>query len=234
MRQYRIENISMSEEVGMKVWKTQYKEYDNFYNDVIAPKKPHPEVVQFAADVKDKWDQTVPATVNEAFSETNLEVRRLLFKAIGVEELFAKLEPELIHEKTLVKHGTRWDEKNKPFKYQINDKYMLYKIKGDKLFPDEPMEWRRANADIYAVRCWCSTTGREYWIYVPRNIGETGDALSAIAWTVQLPITNPECIYRQGDVIIAKASEASRPITNTSRTSGLTKEEYINLLVAAT
>jgi len=38
MRQYRIENISMSEEVGMKVWKTQYKEYDNFYNDVIALK----------------------------------------------------------------------------------------------------------------------------------------------------------------------------------------------------
>jgi len=96
------------------------------------------------------------------------------------------------------------------------------------LFPEESSSWRTANATVYAVRCWCSTTGREYWIYVPRNIGQKGDALEAIAWTVQLTITDPEYIYRQGDVILAKYSSTSKEC----RPYHLTAEQYVKLLKA--
>jgi hypothetical protein len=108
----------------------------------------------------------------------------------------------------------------------IHDKYELYKIKGDKLFPEEKSEWRRANADIYAVRCWCTTTEREYWIYVPRHIGEMKDAIEAIAWTFQLNIGEPEALYRQGDIIIAEAGPKSKEV----RPYHLDKATYLKLL----
>lgn len=108
----------------------------------------------------------------------------------------------------------------------IHDKYELYKIKGDKLFPEEKSEWRRSNADIYAVRCWCTTTAREYWIYVPRNVGEMKDAIEAIAWTFQLNIGEPVALYRQGDIIIAEAGPDSKEV----RPYHLDKATYLKLL----
>jgi hypothetical protein len=153
----------------------------------------------------------------------------LYFKAIGVAEMFSELQPELVNAQTLEKPGLTWDEKDTPGSVLIRDEYELYKIKGSKLFPEESSSWRQENATVYAVRCWCSTTGREYWIYVPKWIGEKNDAIEAIAWTVQLTITDPVYIHRQGDVIIAKASNTSKECNPYH----LNASQYKSLLISA-
>lgn len=224
---YYVENIKVSEEVAKMYWKRLYKDYDNFYNAVIG-EKAHSEMQMLGDLIKQDWDSILHLTVQKAFEEKNIEVRRLYFRAIGVAEMFQELEPTLIDKQILEKEGITWDAENNPVAAKMHDEYELYEIQGAKLFPEELSEWRAANATVFAVRCWCSTTGREYWIYIPRSVGEKGDALDAIAWTVQLNITNPEYIYRQGDVILAKHSAISQECTPYH----LDAKDYVKLLKA--
>ena len=157
------------------------------------------------------------------------DLQRLCFKAIGVIELFKALEPELVHKDRIDYDNIITDSIGNQSKVATVDEYELYKIDGNKLFPEEKSEWRVANATIYAVRCWCTTTKREYWIYVPRHIGEKNNALEAIAWTIRISHTNPLYLHRQGDVVIAKLSNQSEPCAPHS----LSAEEYVKLLKSA-
>jgi hypothetical protein len=224
---YYVENMKVEEDAAKKYWKTLYKDYGNFYNAIIGDNA-HAEVQAFADKMATEWKSIPFVNVTEAFAEKNIEVRRLYFKAIGVAEMFSELEPKLVDKKVLEKEGITWLENGTEISTTMRDEYELYEIEGRKLFPEETQEWRAANATVYAVRCWCSTTGREYWIYVPRNIGQKGDALEAIAWTVQLNITKPEYIYRQGDVILAKHSASSMEC----RPYHLEAKDYVKLLKA--
>lgn len=225
-KNYYIVNIKVDEDTALKYWKKVHKNFDDFFANVIA-NNAHPEMLELGEYVSEKWDSIPDVSVQQAFEEKNIEVRRLFFKAIGVSELFKELEPKLIDKQILEKEGVSWvDIEEVPV--TMRDEYELYEIQGSKLFPEEKNEWRVKNATIYAVRCWCSTTGREYWIYVPKSIGEQNDALEAIAWTVQLDITEPEYIYRQGDVVLAKHSSISQEC----RPYHLDKEQYVKLLKA--
>jgi hypothetical protein len=96
---------------------------------------------------------------------------------------------------------------------------------------------------VYAVRCWCTTTNREYWLYVPVEAASDAkgwwsldentkyDAIQAIAWTVRIDIENPERIYRQGDIIVVKRGEQS---TIKSMDYHLSKEQYLSLMYSET
>ena len=152
-----------------------------------------------------------------------------------MESLFRLLEPKLLDKKSFTYTNTSWDDDMEDFScVRQTDNYELYQIEGSKFFTEKELEenkWHYSvkRETVYAVRCWCTTTGREYWIYVPAYIGEKKDALEAIAWTVQLNITEPKYIIRQGDVIIAKKSEKSEPC----RHYHLTADKYKELLFKA-
>lgn len=225
--EFFVEGVKVDFDCSMKYYKRLYKTYDNYF-EACVKENAHQEMLDFAKIVEENWDTTNEITVAEAFAEKNIEIRRLYFKAIGVIDLFKELRPTLIHKQVLEKEGISWLENGTEIPITMRDEYELYSIHGERLFPEETSSWRTANATVYAVRCWCSTTGREYWIYVPRHVGEKGDALEAIAWTVQLNITKPEYIYRQGDIILAKHSEKSEPCPPYH----LTAKEYVNLLKA--
>lgn len=221
---YTVENQSgVSYENALILWKTMYKDFNDFLTNVII----YDSMKDFGDHCASVWKNVEVATAQDAFSQENLEIRRLFFRAIGIEKMFQELDPELIAEETIVFNNSVWNDKDNSMDVKIiHDKYELYKIKGDKLFPEEKSEWRRANADIYAVRCWCTTTGREYWIYVPKNVGEKKDAIEAIAWTFQLNISEPVALYRQGDIIIAESEPDSKEV----RPYHLDRETYLKLL----
>ena len=224
---YTVENQhGVSYKNALILWKTMYKDFNAFLTNVIR----YDSMKDFGDHCASVWKDIEVATAQDAFGQENLEMRRLFFKAIGIEKMFQELNPELVAEETIVFNNTVWNDKDNSMDVKIiHDKYELYKIKGDKLFPEEKSDWRRANADIYAVRCWCTTTGREYWIYVPRFVGERKDAIEAIAWTFQLNISDPEALYRQGDIIIAKAGPTSQEL---SRPYHIEKDMYLKLLKA--
>lgn len=223
--------------LALRLWKAKYPEFIDFEKDVIT----HPGLHEFRDFVREMWDQIEPVTVKEALAIPNTETRRLYFDCIGVQKLFKELKPELVNHQEIKKKRTRWDDNNDPYEYVFTDIYELYRIEGKKLF--EKDRWGREPNPVYAVRCWCTTTNREYWLYVNEEAatgerwwGSDGpkpkdfDAIRAIAWTIRIDISNPERIYRQGDIIVVKESAKSE----TRSQYHLGKEEYLELMYSET
>lgn len=225
---------------ALRLWRTKYADIKDFDKEVIIHEGMHP----FRDFVHEMWDEIQPVTVKEALGVENAEVRRTYFDCIGVQTLFRDLEPVLRDRQVVKKKRTRWDDMNDPYDYEFEDVYELYELDGIKLFDVD--QWGRKPSTVFAVRCWCTTTNREYWIYVNEEAA-TGrrpfhwadqekpivyDAVRAIAWTIRIDVQNPERIYRQGDIIVVKIDRAKADQSVPSY--HLSKEEYLNLMYSET
>lgn len=220
---------------ALRLWKTKYADdYRDFQKDVIV----HEGLNDFDQFVQECWNKIKPVTVEEALMLENTEERRTYFDAIGIEKLFKQLDPTLLDRQVIKKKRQRWDDEFKEYTYEFEDVYELYEIDGEKLYDKD--RWGNKPNHVYAVRCWCTTTNREYWLYVTKeaaigqdwwhtNPKDEPDAIRAIAWTVRVdvPEENIEKIYRQGDIIVVKMTDAAKHTEHTFRPYHLTKEQYL-------
>jgi hypothetical protein len=216
---------------ALQLWKAKYPEFIDFEKDVIT----HPALKAFGEFVQEMWDSISPVTVEDALKQSNSERRRVYFDCIGTRTLFTKLEPKLLDRQVINKVRIGWNDDNDPVRKEFEDVYELYQIDGSKMFDKD--QWGRDPSPVYAVRCWCTTTNREYWLYVPMEAASgqrwlssvnlpVYDAIRAIAWTIRIDIKNPEVIYRQGDIIVVKMPDNPQSCTERH----ITKEEYLNLM----
>ena len=226
---------------ALRLWKTKYADdYRDFQKDVII----HESLNDFDQFVQECWDKVKPVTVDEALKIANAEERRTYFDCIGIEKLFKSLNPTLLDKQAIDKKRTRWDDEFNEYEYTFEDVYELYQIDGTKLYDKDI--WGNEPQPVFAVRCWCTTTNREYWLYVPREAalgdrwwhGDKGpepDAIRAIAWTVRIdvPAENVEKIYRQGDIIVAKMTNPSK-LSESITPYHLSKEQYLSLMYSET
>ena len=234
-QKYTVENregFNLSE--ALSLWKAKYPEFVDFEKDIIT----HESLQDFGKFVQECWDSIKAVTVEDALILDNTEIRRIYFSCIGVEKLFKELDPKLRDRQVIKKKRTKWDDANDPVEYEFEDVYELYEIEGSKLFSVD--KWGNTPNAVYAVRCWCTTTNREYWLYVNDQaaLGETRwsgkpkyDAIQAIAWTIRLDVQNPERIYRQGDIIVAKIGKET---TEQAWLKHITKEDYLRLMYSET
>jgi hypothetical protein len=229
---------------ALRLWKAKYADdYRDFQKEVIT----HESLNDFDQFVKECWNKIKPVTVEEALKVENTEERRTYFDCIGIEKLFNSLSPTLLDRQVLKKFRTRWDDELKEYTHEFEDVYELYQIDGKKLYDKD--RWGNDPSPVFAVRCWCTTTNREYWLYVPReaalgrqwwsttegNSENIPDAIRAIAWTVRVdvPEENLEKIYRQGDIIVAKIKPRAK-LTEYTSEYHLTKEQYLSLMYSET
>lgn len=206
------QDFTLSE--ALRLWRAKFPEFADFKKDVIV----HSSLEDFGRFVEETWDDIKPVTVEEALKLSNTEIRRTYFDCIGVRTLFAQLKPKLRNKQVITKKRACWNDNNQENFRTFEDVYELYEIEGKKLFDKD--RWGREPNPVFAVRCWCTTTNREYWLYVPQEAA-TGqrwfnsedranyNAIRAIAWTIRIDVTHPEKIYRQGDIIVAKKSDES-------------------------
>lgn len=231
---------------ALRLWKTKYQnDYRDFQKEVIV----HENLNDFDQFVQECWDEIEPVTVEEALQLENTEQRRTYFDAIGIEKLFSTLEPKLLDRQVLNKKRQRWDDEFNEYTHEFEDVYELYEMDATKMFKTD--RWGNPPREhIYAVRCWCTTTNREYWLYVPKEAalgrwwwsnGEgpednKPDAIRAIAWTIRLdvPIGHVEKVYRQGDIIVAKIKAEITPDTLSALPYHLSKEDYLQLMYSET
>ena len=228
---------------ALRLWKTKYQDdYRDFQKEVIV----HESLKDFDLFVQECWNRIEPFTVEDALKVANTEERRTYFDAIGIEKLFKQLDPKLLDKQVLKKSRTRWDDEFNEYTYEFEDVYELYEIEGTKLY--DLNKWGQVPQPIYAVRCWCTTTNREYWLYVPReaalgaswwqvdNEDTKPDAIRAIAWTVRIdvPVEDVEKIYRQGDIIVAKIKAEIDSTTTSALPYHLSKEHYLQLMYSET
>jgi hypothetical protein len=223
---------------ALRLWKTKYQDFKDFKKDVIK----HPSLEDFGNFVEEIWDSITQVTIKEALQQENTEIRRTYFDCIGVEKLFQQLQPVLRDRQVITKKRTKWDDNNDPIEYHFNDVYELYEIDGKKLYNKD--RFGRDPEPVFAVRCWCTTTNREYWIYVDREAAtgnrwffhnETAkyDAIRAIAWTIRVDVSTNDIdkIYRQGDIIVVKLKKNN---FDTHDFRHLTKEEYLKKMYSET
>ena len=227
-------NFTLDE--ALALWKAKYPEFADFKKDVIT----HENLQDFSNFVEEIWNDIKPVTVEEALKISNTEVRRTYFDCIGVVRLFKELNPTLRDRQVLTKKRTKWDEEGNDVVYEFEDVYELYEIDGKLLFDKD--RWGRTPSNVYAVRCWCTTTNREYWIYVNEEaaLGESRwnnrddfDAVRAIAWTIRIDVneTDVEKLYRQGDIIVAKVRKNAKL---NSWPKHLSKEGYLTKMYSET
>lgn len=230
-------------DTALRLWKTKYQDdYRDFQKDVII----HESLKDFDVFVQECWDSIEPVTVEEALAVANTEERRVYFDAIGIEKLFKGLDPKLLDRQVIDKKRQRWDDELNEYTYTFEDIYELYEIDGKKLYDKD--RWGNEPRPIHAVRCWCTTTNREYWLYVPREAAlgsnwwnqnderNKPDAIRAIAWTVRIdvPEENVEKIYRQGDIIVAKIKDKGKATQSTVTPYHLSKEQYLEKMYSET
>ncbi|MEM9980966.1 MAG: hypothetical protein AAF734_00625 [Bacteroidota bacterium] len=138
--------------------------------------------------------ETLPSiTIKEALALSNTEQRMMALRIFTPEEVAQDLPTEKIDSQTIEKKQIRWDQNLKPYEYVYEDTYTLHKIAAKELGIQERSWW--VSPDIFFVQCQCASTDRMYYLYVPPEAAENGDAIEAIAWTMQLegqPLTKQQ------------------------------------------
>lgn len=218
-----------------RAMKTKYESFEDYKN---ANPRTHPEIFSF---ISENWENIIPYKFQDAIQEQNTEKRRALFQCIGPEKVFKQADAKLLNKQVINKTRYEWDEKHRIKTKTFEDTYELYSIPSKLLFKSEDnprrQQWNQVPDYIYAVRCWCTTTKREYWIMVKKEAVKNQDAVEAIAWTMQFPKEVKKDIikiFRQGDILIAETKTKHEKTYSEYNKEPLTKEEYLSLLYSET
>lgn len=223
-----------------RAMKTRYDDFSGFERE----ENIHPK---YLAIFKEAWDDIEEYTFSEAMAISNMEKRRAIFSCLGPDKIFAETNPELVDKQEISKKRIRWDKSDIAYEHEFTDIYELYKVKASVLFGEATMQafgFGGVEQYIHAVRCFCTTTGREYWIMVePINRWSAfssgvphrnNDAISAIASTIRIREKNPKRIFRQGDVVVVEHWGDKRDEELYSTPQPLSKDQYLNLMYSET
>ena len=102
--------------------------------------------------------------------------------------------------------------------------YELHRVNGSKL---------GVNQDIYAIKCWCTSTDQEHWLWTESRPSGNDVALKAIASTcmVYKPMLGKiKHIIRQGDVFLFEMTEKVVLNEDKDEVVPLDKDTYFKLL----
>jgi hypothetical protein len=223
-----IDNAKFDFNIGCKVLKAKYDTCPTQFEDALG----------------DMWNDIVPITFQEISKEIkNIESRRVAIGSLGIENFISQVNPKLVNKQTLKKTTTWINGKGVLETKKFKDTYELYLVANEDLYKGADATSWFSNQGVYFVKCKCTSTDREYYIWVDAEsvrrtnrdngtwIDKPLNAIQAIAWTIQtnIPEGGIEKIVRQGDCILIKPNTKNR-ITRGER--HLTEEEYKTLLVA--
>lgn len=189
------------------------------------------ETEEMWANFEEFWPHVQPVRAVEILKFKDQDQKAVYFSFLNVAEMFGDFGRKL-DEKKVVTKNKRWDEGNNEYIEDLENVFELWQVDASKLYENK-------EGFIYAVRCWCPTTNREFFIVVDNEAKfcKKGNynALDAIASTASCPISNPKALYRQGDVLFWEMSDdPNNPSHLLDEPITLTGEQYIKLLVSQT
>jgi hypothetical protein len=176
----------------------------------------------FLDELIEMYDDIKPFSYKEAFELEDQTFRAKVFSTVDIGEMV-----ENLGNKRLETAGKRVSRKqfdaegNFLGMKEYDVVYETHKIYGGKL---------GLNNDIYAVKCWCTSTEDAHWIWIDRQY--QNDPLAAIASTFRIAenlIPYIKELKRQGDILIVELTEEVEPKGNVVP---LTPEQYFSLLTA--
>jgi hypothetical protein len=170
------------------------------------------------------FDNAKPFSYKEAFEINNPTFRALVFGSINIPEMIENLGAKRLATdgKTLTRKTWNYlGEETGDINY--TNVYETYEINGSKL---------GLNNNIYAIKCWCTTTEKEHWLWIEETYKY--EPLKAIASTFRVHenvIPFISAIKRQGDILLMEMSKDVEPDLSKPLVP-LTPEQYFGLLVS--
>lgn len=170
------------------------------------------------------FEKVSPYSYKEAFEIENDEFRALVFSAIDVPQMVKNLGSIRIKTKGIELINKVFNPITKTFKEEkFTQIYELHKVNCFKL----------RIQDSYAIKCWCTSTNEEHWLWISDKQAEKGCPLEAIASTCVIYKDMEgfiKYIIRQGDVFLFEMDDKFKGIKNYKNTKHLDKNIYFKLL----
>lgn len=191
-------------------------------NTVVEKVKEFYHVDLDVTDVLEDYRMVEPFSYVEAFKLEDNALRFKVFGSISIRDMIESLGAKRI--KTEGHPG-----KNKVYSPSgeflredpIDNIYEMYEVNGEGL---------NLRENIYCVKCWCTTTNKEHWLWVESQFKD--DVLTAVASTFRIHqnlIPHIKELKRQGDILLVEMKEEVEP---QGEIVPLTKEQYFGLLTA--
>ena len=180
------------------------------------------ETDKFINNVIDTYDQVEPFTYVEAFKIEDPQFRATVFGSINVSEMIETLGATRVA--TDGKHVNQkvYSESGEFLGYhEFDNIYEVHEVSGEKLGLEE---------NLYALKCWCTTTNKEHWLWIEDQYKDS--PLEAVASTFRIHenlIPNIKEIKRQGDILLVELNQDVEPQGNIVP---LTAEQYFGFLTA--
>lgn len=179
-------------------------------------------------DITDFYEQRIKAvkeiSYEEAFKLENATYRNEVFKVINISEMIENLGAKRIKTEGLELINKIVDTEKGEFRnVPLHQVYELHEVSGEKL---------GVNELIYCLKCWCTSTNKEHWLWIDTKIGKSGNILEAIASTCVVyksMINKIKHIIRQGDVFLFEMTEPM-VIDESEELVSLKADTYFKLL----
>jgi len=180
-------------------------------------------IKKFIDFLVDNYNDAVSFSFKESFElNEKREFQALVFSSINIGEMMQELGATRYKTDGIeVKHRRYDDDGNVTNEEMYHNVYEVWEVNGEKL---------GINENLYTVKCWCTSTNKEHWLWIEDQYKE--DPLEAIASTFRVHeniIPHIKCLKRHGDILLAEMNEDVTPEGNIVP---FTKELYFKLLVA--
>jgi hypothetical protein len=213
------------------ILKMRHNSFDTFYTREVSREWTYEANASFdeiLASIKRKWKKVKSFTYEDIFQLHDFSIRRFAFNYVGVDVFMKKLKAKRIATEGIEVTNIEYDALGNKKLVKKHNIFEVYEADFNKV--QHFRSWRGEKQLRYAVKCWCTSTNKEHWIWVEEQYKD--DPLAAIASTFRvhenvIPYIN--CLKRQGDILLCEMKRNVRPV-GTIRP--LTKEEYFGLLVA--
>lgn len=170
----------------------------------------------------DGYSDVEPFSYKEAFELEDPNFRALVFGSIRVADMIKEMGHKRIATSGMPIKRKQFSPYGEFLGYKEYDSiFEVHEVDGTIIGTKEP---------LYAVRCWCTSTDKEHWIWIENKYKD--DPLDAIASTFRIHqnlIPHIKELKRQGDIMMVELNERIVP---DGEIVPLTKEQYFGLLTA--
>ncbi len=202
----------------------QVREFDREWNIQ------HAKANELLETIQEQWQSVKSYTYKDIFKIEDRNLRRFCFNYIGVSEMMQALDARKIGVDGIELNYFKYDSLGEKTPFKKHNIFEVYEAELSKI--EELRGWRNQGQKVYAVKCWCTSTEHEHWLWIESQYKD--DPLAAIASTFRIHenvIPHIKCLKRQGDVLICEMKTAVIPEGNVRP---LTKTEYFGLLEVET
>jgi len=178
-------------------------------------------------ELLEAYDDAKPYEYIEAFKIENAEFRAKVFGSIDIVEMIKELGHERVATEGKHLRHKQFSKEGEFLGYVEYDViYETHRVNGDALNIEGD------NSDVYALRCWCTTTDKEHWLWIEDEYKD--NPLEAVAQTFRVHasiIPHITEIKRQGDILLVELDSDVEPIED-DEIVPLTSEQYFGFLTA--